>query len=241
MIRDGENTLYTDEDRGNLVIRLHAPEEIKENREKFSSKAWKRRIIIILIFLLFLFFTTRASGDEKWFLLMGITMLIAFFGICAEFKTIHGAKMARSQHYVELRIKEKLGIEEYYHRNADDSFTEYFYPVKAVDTTSGYECIYYLSQDEYDASEPGQLLKVNVLLKDLEKRKKKSSFNLLMFAGAIFMLASGMMIPDAIYSVINESEKLLYSALAAFVIAFFMLGMGIFSWGIKEMKKGKDK
>ena len=174
MIRDGAKTRYTDEDKEGLVIRLHTPEEIEENKKKFAGKQWKRRIIIILLFLLFVFLTVHATNERLWFVLEGITMLTAIFGIWAEFVTIRGVREARSRHYVELRITEKMKVEEYSDIRSESISFESFYPVKAVDTTSLYECLYYLSRDEYNTSEPGQILKVNVLPKDLQITDEKN-------------------------------------------------------------------
>jgi hypothetical protein len=171
MTRNGSRVNYTDDDKKNLVIRLHTPEEIKLSKKSFAKKRWKNRIIILLIFLLFLFLSIHASGEKAWFWLVGITMLIAIFWIHSELVTIPGAKIAGSPHYVELLVSQKLGVEFYTNVRVEHYTGEFFYPIQAIDTTSKYQCLYYLSQDEYNIAEPGQTIKVNVLLKDLAPKQ----------------------------------------------------------------------
>ena len=168
MIRERFKIGYTDDDKRNLVIRCHTQEEIKQLKRRFSQKMWKRRLIFILLFILFMYLSRHATSEKAWFWLTGVTMLIAIFGIVAEFITIRGKKEARSPHYVELLILQKLAVEFENDPRADHYKGEFFYPVMARDTTSQYECRYYLAQDEYDEAEEGQIIQVNVLIKELK-------------------------------------------------------------------------
>ncbi len=240
MIRDGEYTKYTDEDRENLTIRIHTPTEIGDNKRNYARKQWKRRLIITIIFLFFVLLTGYVGSGKPGIILAMFTMLIGIFMLWAEFAAIYRARKAWSRYYVELRITEKLNEETYCDSRSETGGFESFYPVMAVDTTSGYECRYYLSRDEYEIAEPGRVLKTNVLLRDMKERKEKSFLDIRMTIGVIFMLASGMMIPGIIYSVITESEKLLYGGIAAFIICFFALGVGIVIIGIRDMKNKRN-
>ena len=168
MIRDGSKAKYTDEDKKNLVIRQHTPEEIRERKRWFSKKQWKRRIIMILVICVSAFLTWLAPSEILKSLFMWITILTTILAIMAEFIILRGKKEARSPYYVELLILEKMGVEWHNNVRSDHINSEYFYPVKAMDTTSKYECIYYLSQDEHKIAESGKILKVNLLPKELK-------------------------------------------------------------------------
>ena len=61
--------------------------------------------------------------------------------------------------------------------------------------------------------------------------------SMFLILGVLFMLVSGGMIPPIIYSVTTEADKLLYGGIVAFIISFFVLGVGLLVFGIKDMKK----
>ena len=167
MIRDGFNVKYTDEDKRNLVIKLHTPEETKESKRKFSRKQWKRRLIMMLLIILFVCLTRFVTGEKIRTAFVFIALLTAILMIIAEFRIISEAKRARNPHYVELYISQKLEVEYESDFRRDHYDGEFFYPVQAMDTTSKYQCRYYLSKDEYDSVEPGQTIQVNVIPKKL--------------------------------------------------------------------------
>ena len=113
MIRECDSIQYTDKDKENLVVRVHDPEEVKENKERFSKGQWKRRGIFILIFLALIFLQVIVQSEKTQVVLFFMVLFIVLLGIQAEISSIRRSRKARSVYYVELRIIEKMKTEQY--------------------------------------------------------------------------------------------------------------------------------
>ena len=165
MIREDDAIFFTDQDKKNLLVRRYTSEELTNKERAFRKKRTTRRCILLIlvvvdIALMFLF-------EQLEYSLQIILAFLVFLVILNEYIDRVNLKAIRREFYVEIEVKEHLKIEVILEQTlSPGSKATTFYPVRGVDTETGYESIFYVSKEQYDA-EVGDRIRISTRFKEL--------------------------------------------------------------------------
>ena len=174
MIRERDKVSCTEEDLRNIEVKEYSEEELEEN---FSKVKGKRIIVIItstifgiltLPFMIMLNFVDdnplkqlRICGFDLFFIYFIACIVYTAMFVCIAVNNISDINMAKCKNYFEVEVLEKLPIESYSYTSIDSGTqTYYFHPIKGKDTSTGYETILYIGEENYEKADVGDCIKL---------------------------------------------------------------------------------
>ena len=171
MIRERDKVSCTEEDLRNIEVKEYSEEELEENFSKVKGK----RVIVIITSTIFGILTyvlmvilnlvddnTLKGSDLPFVYFIAYTVYTAIF-VCIAVNNISDIKMAKCKNYFEVEVLEKLPIEHWsYTGVTTGTETYYFHPIKGKDTSTGYETILYIGEENYEKVDVGDRIKLPV-------------------------------------------------------------------------------
>jgi len=147
MIREGNKVFFTEEDRQNLIIKQFSDQEIRKNKREYEKNN-RKRIFLPISILMFSVVVFVFSENLEFFAYIGMILATAWI-ILSETVYIWNRNIVSDGHYIELVVESIRDPETHIgHSATTGSYTDVFYSIVGVDTTSGYKCVYYLHKNE---------------------------------------------------------------------------------------------
>lgn len=160
MIRNNDAIFFTEQDKNNLSVKEYTTEELIENEKSFKNKRNRRRYIF-LIFLLMNIIFLALFKQTAFYLYITLVFLIFVIILCEYIDKIN-LEAIRRKFYIEIIINEKLKPETILEQTlSPGSKATKFFPIRGSDTETGYESVFYVEQDQYNA-EIGDKIRISI-------------------------------------------------------------------------------
>lgn len=160
MIRKEDSIFFTDQDKEKLSVKKYTTEELINNEKGFKNKRNKRRCAF-LIFLVADFVLSILFKQIDYPLYI-ILAFIIFITVLYEYIDRINLKAVRRKFYIEILVKEKMKPETVLEQTlSPGSKATIFFPIKGIDMETGYESIFYVEQEQYNA-EVGDKIRISI-------------------------------------------------------------------------------
>lgn len=160
MVRTENSVSFTDQDKESLSVKKYTAEELINNEREFKRERNKRRCVFLILLLadivLLIFFK---QIDYPLYIILAFMIFIT---VLYEDIDRTNLKAVRRKFYIEILVKEKMKPETVLEQTlSPGSKATTFFPIKGLDTETGYESIFYVQQEDYDAK-VGDKIRISV-------------------------------------------------------------------------------
>lgn len=160
MIRKEDNIFFTDQDKEKLSVKKYTTEELINNEKKFRNKRNKRRCAFLIFLVADIVLSILFKQID--YPLYIILAFIIFITVLYEYIDRIDLKAVRRKFYIEILVKEKMKPETVLEQTlSPGSKATIFFPIKGIDMETGYESIFYVEQEQYNA-EVGDKIRISI-------------------------------------------------------------------------------
>lgn len=160
MIRKEDSIFFTDQDKEKLSVKKYTTKELINNEKRFRNKRNKRRCAFLIFLVTDIVLSILFKQID--YPLYIILAFIIFITVLCEYIDRVNLKAVRRKFYIEILIKEKMKPETVLEQTlSPGSKATIFFPIKGIDMETGYESIFYVEQEQYNA-EVGDKIRINI-------------------------------------------------------------------------------
>lgn len=160
MIRIDDSVFFTDQDKRNISVKKYTTEELINNEKAFRNKRNRRRCAFLIFLLADIILSILFKQIE--YPLYIILAFVIFITVLYEYIDRINLKAIRRKFYIEIVVKEKMKAETSLEQTlSPGSKATSFFPIRGIDTETGYESIFYVEQEQYNA-EVGDKIRISI-------------------------------------------------------------------------------
>lgn len=160
MIRKEDSIFFTDQDREKLSVKKYTTEELINKEKGFRKKRNKRRCAFLIFLVADIVLSILFKQID--YPLYIILAFIIFITVLYEYIDRIDLKAVRRKFYIEILVKEKMKPETVLEQTlSPGSKATIFFPIKGIDMETGYESIFYVEQEQYNA-EVGDKIRIGI-------------------------------------------------------------------------------
>lgn len=160
MIRKEDSIFFTDQDKEKLSVKKYTTEELINKEKGFRKKRNKRRCAFLIFLVADIVLSILFKRID--YPLYIILAFIIFITVLYEYIDRIDLKAVRRKFYIEILVKEKMKPETVLEQTlSPGSKATIFFPIKGIDMETGYESIFYVEQEQYNA-EVGDKIRIGI-------------------------------------------------------------------------------
>lgn len=160
MIRKEDSIFFTDQDKEKLSVKKYTTEELINKEKGFRKKRNKRRCAFLIFLVADIVLSILFKQID--YPLYIILAFIIFITVLYEYIDRIDLKAVRRKLYIEILVKEKMKPETVLEQTlSPGSKATIFFPIKGIDMETGYESIFYVEQEQYNA-EVGDKIRIGI-------------------------------------------------------------------------------
>lgn len=160
MIRKENNIFFTDQDKEKLSVKKYTTEELINKEKGFRKKRNKRRCAFLIFLVADIVLSILFKQIE--YPLYIILAFMIFITVLCEYIDRIDLKAVRRKFYIEILVKEKMKPETVLEQTFNwGSTATIFFPIKGINMETGYESIFYVEQEQYNA-EVGDKIRISI-------------------------------------------------------------------------------